>query len=58
MPIYAYCCPKCAAEFDKIVPVADRDAVVCAHCGAPAARELAAPSVTIGGSGVYKPGTF
>jgi len=33
MPIYEFACRKCNADFEKIVPASQRDAVACPHCG-------------------------
>ena len=33
MPIYEFACRKCNADFEKIVPSSQRDAVPCPQCG-------------------------
>lgn len=58
MPIYSFRCPDCGHAFDRLVPLDLRDAQLCPHCKAQALRQLAAPGVTIGGIGAYKPGHF
>lgn len=33
MPIYEFACRNCNADFEKIVPASQRDAVPCPTCG-------------------------
>jgi len=42
MPTYDYLCAKCGKGFERMVPMSERDWVIC-ECGYQAQRLLAAP---------------
>jgi putative FmdB family regulatory protein len=52
MPIYAYKCPSCGKEFEKLVSLSRRDeGVECPDCGqAEVRRSVASFAAAIGGS--------
>lgn len=54
MPIYPFRCPTCGADRDEFKPVADRDANPPECCGAPMARQLTAPMVSVPANCAYK----
>jgi putative FmdB family regulatory protein len=51
---YAYCCPICLHQFEKMLPIAERDTALCPICGTKANRKWSAPLVQYKGQGFYK----
>jgi putative FmdB family regulatory protein len=57
MPIYAYKCPDCGQDFEKLTPQADRDLpVICIKCGAKNIRRSMASFAAAIGSASKSPG--
>ncbi len=55
MPIYAFECDSCGAQFDRLQKLSDADPDTCPECGAPSVRRrLTAPSFRLSGSGWYE----
>lgn len=52
MPIFAYKCPGCGHELDKLVK-SNEDAVSCPNCALVMSRMLSAPSFQLKGGGWY-----
>lgn len=55
MPIYAFECPACGHEFDRLQKMSDPDPTECPNCAANTVRrQLTAPSFRLAGSGWYE----
>jgi predicted nucleic acid-binding Zn ribbon protein len=54
VPIYPFRCPTCEATRDEFKHVDERDANPPACCGAPMARQLTAPMVSVPANCAYK----
>ena len=46
MPTYDYVC-RCGNRFEEVVPVVERDHVLCPRCSDLAVRQFSAPTVTV-----------
>lgn len=55
MPIYAFECPACGHEFERLQKLSDADPTDCPACGkAGVRRQLTAPSFRLAGGGWYE----
>jgi len=54
MPTYAYICPKCGREYEKLQKMSDETRVKCPECGARGERLISAGiGLVFKGSGFY-----
>ena len=55
MPIYAFECPACGHDFERLQKLSDADPTDCPACGqAGVRRQLTAPSFRLAGGGWYE----
>lgn len=55
MPIYAFQCPACGHQFDRLQKLSDPDPAACPACGADGVRrQVTAPSFRLAGGGWYE----
>ncbi len=55
MPIYAFECPPCGHNFERLQKLSDADPTDCPECGAaPVRRQLTAPQFRLAGGGWYE----
>jgi len=55
MPIYAFECPSCGHDFERLQKLSDPDPSDCPSCGKPGVRrQLTAPAFRLAGSGWYE----
>ena len=55
MPIYAFECPACGHDFERLQKLSDADPTDCPACGKPGVRrQLTAPSFRLAGGGWYE----
>ncbi|MDH5643673.1 MAG: zinc ribbon domain-containing protein [Gemmatimonadota bacterium] len=55
MPTYAYTCPKCGHEYDKLQKMSDTSPAPCPQCGAQGDRMISGGAgVVFKGSGFYE----
>ncbi len=55
MPTYAYRCPACGGEYDKLQKMSDATPVECPDCGTPGERQISAGiGFVFKGSGFYE----
>ena len=55
MPTYAYRCPACGREYDKLQKMSDATPVECPDCGTPGERQISAGiGFVFKGSGFYE----
>lgn len=55
MPIYAFECPACGHDFERLQKLSDPDPTDCPSCGkAGVRRQLTAPAFRLAGSGWYE----
>lgn len=56
MPIYAYKCPDCGEEFERVKSIKDETIELCPKCEAEAKRQISRTSFQLRGSGWFKDG--
>jgi putative FmdB family regulatory protein len=55
MPIYAFECPACGHDFERLQKISDADPTDCPACGKPGVRrQLTAPAFRLAGGGWYE----